>query len=68
MKTDQIKKTEVASTERRLPTVERQTAQLQMESSVAPAWKLPGGIGLAEYALRGGFVASSLLTRGDRRR
>lgn len=68
MKTDQIKKTEVASGERRLPPGARQTARLQMESSVAPAWKLPGGIGLAEYALRGGFVASSLLTRGDRRR
>ena len=37
-----------------------------VESLAAPAWRLPGGMCLAEYALRGGFVASSLLSRSDR--
>ena len=38
------------------------------ETFAAPAWRLPGGIRLAEYALRGGFVASSLLARAARER
>ena len=39
-----------------------------VETLAAPAWRLPGGVRLAEYALRGGFVASSLLVRGARAR
>jgi hypothetical protein len=39
-----------------------------VETLAAPAWRLPGGVRLAEYALRGGFVASSLLMRGARAR
>ena len=39
-----------------------------VESMAAPAWRLPGGMRLAEYALRGGFVASSLLARAERDR
>lgn len=39
-----------------------------VESQAAPAWCLPGGIRLAEYVIRSGFVASSLLTRGERDR
>jgi hypothetical protein len=39
-----------------------------VESLTAPAWRLPGGVRLAEYALRGGFVASSLLVRVGRDR
>lgn len=39
-----------------------------VETLAAPAWRLPGGMRLAEYALRSGFVASSLLVRGARAR
>ncbi len=39
-----------------------------LETLAAPAWRLPGGMRLAEYALRGGFVASTLLARSDRER
>lgn len=38
------------------------------ETMAAPAWHLPGGMRLAEYAMRGGFVASTLLARGGRER
>jgi len=34
----------------------------------APAWRLPGGRRLADYAMRGGFVASALLARQGRER
>jgi hypothetical protein len=68
MKTDQIKKVEFAHGQARLSNGARPAVRPQVESSAAPAWRLPGGVGLAEYALRGGFVASSLLIRGDRRR
>jgi hypothetical protein len=37
-----------------------------IETWAPPAWRLPGGMRLAEYALRGGFVASSLLPRSER--
>lgn len=40
----------------------------QTETLAAPAWRLPGGVRLADYALRGGFVATSLLTRTARDR
>lgn len=30
----------------------------------AANWRMPSGLGLAEYALRGGFVAPSLMKRG----
>ena len=39
-----------------------------VETLAAPAWKLPGGRHLAEFALRGGFLASTLLPRSDRER
>ncbi|MBI2686103.1 MAG: hypothetical protein HYX27_07295 [Acidobacteria bacterium] len=42
--------------------------EVHTETLAAPAWRLPGGVRLAEYALRGGFVASSLLARGERHR
>jgi len=43
-------------------------AKFPDETLAAPAWRLPGGIRLADYALRGGFLASALLPRGDRAR
>lgn len=39
-----------------------------VETLAAPAWRLPGGMRLAEFALRGGFASSTLLARSDRER
>ena len=40
----------------------------KLETPAAPAWHLPGGVRLADYALGHGFVASALLTRDGRSR
>jgi hypothetical protein len=37
------------------------------EILAAPAWRLPGGESLAQFALRGGFVATHLMAGGLRR-
>lgn len=37
------------------------------EILAAPAWRLPGGESLAQFALRGGFVAPQLMARNSRR-
>lgn len=46
----------------------RASRTVPVETQAAPAWCLPGGVRLAEYMIRSGFVATSLLTRGERER
>lgn len=49
---------------------ERGRSALGRRSEAKPeaAWQLPGGVRLAEFALSRGFMASSLLARGNRER
>lgn len=68
MKIEQGKMTSGASSKRAPAPASRLSMRGRVETQAAPAWCLPGGVRLAEYALRGGFVASSLLMRGERQR
>jgi hypothetical protein len=68
MKIAQSKTSAGAARKRTASPVMRAERESFFETLAAPAWRLPGGVRLAEFALRGGFVASSLLVRGERDR
>lgn len=68
MKNAQTQETIAANGRHPRHRISRAEAPSPAETLAAPAWRLPGGIRLADYALRGGFVASALLTRTERQR
>lgn len=68
MKTNQYTSANVVEGKRRAGRTAGRDRKAQPETLIGAAWRLPGGVRLAEYALRGGFVASSLLVRSDRGR
>lgn len=68
MKIEQAKSIPNNSSKRSAPSNMPLKERGRVETQAAPAWCLPGGVRLADYALRGGFVASSLLLRGERHR
>ncbi len=68
MKIAQPTRMKPVSRRRKFECLQSETIPAGSETMAAPAWRLPGGQRLADYAMRGGFVASALLVRQSRER